>query len=273
LDLRHAYRRFDGDLSLPVRNIFNGPQLGIQTISSYKPSVWTDLKQAVWGRQHQAYAQWNAGGLGYVSAPIEFFFSPITGGLDLSSSYYRGRHGRIAPADRQTTDIALFAVGGARTITGKVAAAESGGSRGVAFFGESNVGFYTAENATLGAKGKSFFMMPLEDSAVVTNAGSAARYTGMSPSTLKAYKEGGDIFGISFPTKGMQVRVPTAADAGGWPHFLEGGHTAVRLEGPNAGYLVNPTREFVVPGGNAVPSGSVMFKVGPNGEWIPVRKF
>jgi hypothetical protein len=152
-------------------------------------------------------------------------------------------------------------------------AAESAGGRGVAFFGQDNLGFYTAENATLGAKGRSFFMMPLEDSAVVTNAETARLYTGMSPSTVKAYQEGGDIFGISVPTDGMEVGLPTAADARGWHHFLEGGHTAVRLEGPNAGYLVNPTREFVVPGGNAMPNGSVLFKVGPNGEWIPIRKF
>jgi len=154
-------------------------------------------------------------------------------------------------------------------------ATDKAGGYGVAFFGENNIRFYNVENATLGAKGKSFFLMPLEDSAVVTSAGSAARYTGMSPSTLKAYagEKGGDIFGISFPTKGMEVRLPTAADALGSPHFLEGGHTAVRLEGPNAGYLVNPTREFVVPGGNAVPSGAVMFRIGPNGDWIPVRRF
>ena len=115
--------------------------------------------------------------------------------------------------------------------------------------------------------------MPLEDSAVVTNAETARLYTGMSPSTVKAYQEGGDIFGISVPTDGMEVGLPTAADVRGWHHFLEGGHTAVRLEGPNAGYLVNPTREFVVPRGNAMPNGSILFKVGPNGEWIPIRKF
>ena len=47
--------------------------------------------------------------------------------------------------------------------------------------------------------------MPLEDSAVVTNAETARLYTGMSPSTVKAYQEGGDIFGISVPTDGMEV--------------------------------------------------------------------
>lgn len=102
----------------------------------------------------------------------------------------------------------------------------------------------------------------------------AARHTGRAPSAEAAYLQGGDIYGLSFPTTCMQTRVPTAADAGGWPHFLEGGHTAVRLgDGPGAGYLVNPTRESVIPGGQAVPEGSVLFKLGPDGEWQVLRKF
>lgn len=44
-------------------------------------------------------------------------------------------------------------------------------------------------------------------------------------------------------------------------------------DGPGAGYLVNPTREFVIPGGQAVPEGSVLFKLGPAGEWQVLRKF
>jgi len=145
---------------------------------------------------------------------------------------------------------------------------------GVAFFGKDNLSYYTPDNATIGREGKPFFLMPLEDSAVVKNASDAARYTGRAPSAEKAYLEGGDIFGLSFPTKGMKTTKPTAVNAGGWPHYLEGGHTAVKTgDGSNAGYLVNPTREFVVPGGKAVPKGSTLFKLGSNGEWIPVRKF
>jgi hypothetical protein len=82
------------------------------------------------------------------------------------------------------------------------------------------------------------------------------------------------LFGLSFPNDGMKTSVPTAADTAGWPHYLEGGHTAVKTgDGPNAGYLVNSTREFVTPGGSPVPEGSVLFKLGPNGEWIPIRSF
>ncbi|SEL93993.1 hypothetical protein SAMN05216359_1311 [Roseateles sp. YR242] len=153
-------------------------------------------------------------------------------------------------------------------------AAAADKSYGVAFFGDSNLGYYTRDGATIGRSGKSFFMMPLEDSAMVKNAADAALYMGRAPSAESAYLNGGDIYGLSFPTNGMTITRPTAADAGGWPHFLEGGNTAVRLgDGPNAGYLVNPTREFVIPGGNQVPSGSVLFQLGPNGEWIPMKRF
>lgn len=143
----------------------------------------------------------------------------------------------------------------------------------MAFFGEDNLKYYSGETATLGREGRSFFMMPADDSFRVTNAASAARETGMSPSTLKAYRDGGDIYGLSFPAKEMPQRLPTAADADGWPHYLEGGHTAVKTEGPNAGYLINETRERVIPGGTPVPEGSVLFKLGPNGEWVPIRRF
>ena len=88
---------------------------------------------------------------------------------------------------------------------------------GVAFFGEDNLAYYTRENASIGREGKSFFLMPIEDSAIVKNASDAARYTGRAPSAEKAYLEGGDVFGLSFPTKGMKTTKPTATDAGGWP--------------------------------------------------------
>ena len=152
------------------------------------------------------------------------------------------------------------------------AADASADSYGVAFFGKSNLSYYTADNATLGANGRAFFFMPAEDSTVVVDASSAARFSGNAPSALDAYMNQGKVYGISFPSNGMQVSLPTASDAAGWPHFLEGGNTAVSL--PNSGaYLVNPTREFVIPGGNTVPQNSVLFQLGPNGEWIPLRHF
>lgn len=145
---------------------------------------------------------------------------------------------------------------------------------GVAFFGQDNKAYYTPANATIGRAGRPFFLMPLEDSGIVKNAGDAARYTGMAPSAQKAYVTGGDIYGLSFPLDGMTLTKPTAADAMGWDHYLEGGNTAVKLgDGPTAGYLLNPTREFVIPGGNPVPPGSVLFQLGEKGEWIPLKKY
>jgi hypothetical protein len=145
---------------------------------------------------------------------------------------------------------------------------------GVAFFGFDNVNYYTRANGTLGRPGGSYFLMPLEDAGVVKNAHDAARYTGMAPSAQKAYLADANIYGISFPLDGLAVTRPTAADANGWAHFLEGGNTAVKLgDGPNAGYLLNTTREFVIPGGTPIPSGSTLFQLGQNGEWIPLIKF
>lgn len=151
---------------------------------------------------------------------------------------------------------------------------------GVAFFGNSNLKYYTGETATLGREGGSFFFMPIEDSGIITNAADASRYTGRAPSADLAYvdvanRTAGDgvIYGMSFPLDGKSTRLPTAADAGGWPHFLEGGHTAVRIEGDKGGFLVNPTREFVLPGGDPVPRGSMLFQLGENGSWQPLKMF
>ncbi|WP_445234386.1 hypothetical protein [Duganella rhizosphaerae] len=145
---------------------------------------------------------------------------------------------------------------------------------GVAFFGPDNLKYYTPANATIGRTGRSFFLMPLEDSGIVKNAGDAARYTGMAPSAQEAYKQGLDIYGLSFPVDAASLTKPTAADAMGWDHYLEGGHTAVKLgDGPTAGYLLNPTREFVMPGGNGIPPGSVLFQLGPDGEWMPIKRY
>jgi hypothetical protein len=143
---------------------------------------------------------------------------------------------------------------------------------GVRFFGEEQVQFYTGKGARLGRADQQVFFSPLEDVASVRNASDATRLSGNAPSVTRAYVSERDVYGISFPTNGLKTRLPTAADAGGFPHFLEGGRTAVRLPDPNGGFLVNPTREFVTPG-VPVPNGSVLFKIGPNGDWIPQRRF
>lgn len=141
----------------------------------------------------------------------------------------------------------------------------------VAFFDEgAAVDYYSGPADTLGASGRPFFVMPAEDAGLVRNAHDAARYTGMSPATMNAYVAGGEVHGLAFPTDGIGYRAPTTADARGWAHFLEGGHTAVLGEGPNAGYLLNPTREYVIPGGTPVMQDAFRFIL-RDGKWIVER--
>lgn len=59
-------------------------------------------------------------------------------------------------------------------------------------------------------------------------------------------------------------------DAGGWPHFLPGGHTAVRVGDE---WIVNSTREFVVDGGVPMPTGTMLFKLLDGGVWKPFAMF
>lgn len=113
--------------------------------------------------------------------------------------------------------------------------------------------------------------MPLEDSVVVKDAASAYRFTGGAPSLERAYVNGGDVFGVEFPLAGFAPRLPTAADTT-LEHFLQGGRTALKLP-EGGGYLINPTREFVIPGGAPMPQGSILFRLGPNGERIPIRRW
>ncbi len=145
-------------------------------------------------------------------------------------------------------------------------------SYGVSFFDNKVAGVLDEPGASLGRSGQQHFFMPIDDAVGIRNAADAARETGMAPSVVRAYISETPIYGISFPTNGLSIRVPTAADAGGWQHFLEGGRTAVFTGGNNGGYLLNSTREFVTPGG-AMPTGSVLFRLEPNGAWTPLRRY
>jgi RHS repeat-associated protein len=46
----------------------------------------------------------------------------------------------------------------------------------------------------------------------------------------RAYTSEKPVYGVSFPLDRMNVRVPTALDAGGWPHYIERGQTAVACQ-------------------------------------------
>jgi hypothetical protein len=152
---------------------------------------------------------------------------------------------------------------------------------GVAFFGKDNYeNYYSGSDVLVGAPGgRPFFFMPLEDAQHIKNPHDAARYSGMAPSAERSYRSlddamgDGEVYGIIFPTAGMDITLPSSVDAASWPHYLEGGNTAVRTHGENGGYLVNSVREFVVPGGRRAPAGTKLFKMGPNGERIILREF
>jgi hypothetical protein len=146
--------------------------------------------------------------------------------------------------------------------------------RGVTFFDIGVLPNVDRPDASLGRQGGLVFFMPVEDSYVVRDAATAYRYTGGAPTLENAYLVGGDVYGLEFPLDGLAPRAPTAADTT-LKHYFGGGHTALRLENKpdphKDGYLVNTTREFVVPGGGPMPRGSFLFRLGPNGTRVQMR--
>jgi hypothetical protein len=97
------------------------PRTGGQSLSQgAAPGFFQNYRNAVLGRQSIAGAQWDSGGLGYVSAPLTYAFSAAMGASDLASSYYRGRGGVVSDSDRQTSDITGFALGGVQNMASKL---------------------------------------------------------------------------------------------------------------------------------------------------------
>ena len=156
------------------------------------------------------------------------------------------------------------------------------GGYSMAWFDDvSRARYYDVPAPKLGASGRPFFVMPAEDGEIITTVGDAARYTGMSPATERALINQGDVYAIVFPKGDIPHTRPTELDARGavatdpvWPHFLAGGHTAVRLsDAPTSGYLVNPTREYVIPGATPIPDASMLLRLSDGGSLIVVRRF
>ncbi len=56
----------------------------------------------------------------------------------------------------------------------------------------------------------------------------------------------------------LPQRLPDAADANGWKHFLAGGYSAVDIDGI---FFPNSTREFVVDGGSRLQPGTDAFQL------------
>jgi hypothetical protein len=154
--------------------------------------------------------------------------------------------------------------------------ADNFADRGVAFFGKDNLRYYAGNvdgsAPALGREGKGFFFMPLDDAAKVNSPVSAAIESGFAPSARNAWQNGEDIYGVSFPLNGLSPRAATATDAGGWRHFLDGGNTAVNVKGTD-NFFVNNTREFVLDGGVKMPEGTQIFRLGDEGEWVPLWNY
>lgn len=147
------------------------------------------------------------------------------------------------------------------------------GEFGVIFFGEKNLPYYTCDKPKLGAPNRPFFFIPAQDTSEIKNAADAARCTGHAPSALDAYLNHQKVYGMTFPLPEIKnIRLPVRQDARGWPHFIEGGHTAVALSNEQ-GYLLNGTREFVLAGGQDIPSGARLFRLNSQGSHDIIREY
>ncbi|WP_171910792.1 hypothetical protein, partial [Candidatus Rickettsiella isopodorum] len=148
--------------------------------------------------------------------------------------------------------------------------------RGVTFFSKDYLHFFAPDtfegSTTFGLASKQIFLMPEEDVIRITSPASAAIETGFAPSLKDAWLQSKEIFGASFPTKGLSIRLPTAEDALGNINFRLGGNTAIRVPETDT-FLVNQTREFVTPGGIKMPPGTMIFRLGEQGEWVPYWRF
>lgn len=137
-------------------------------------------------------------------------------------------------------------------------------SHGVRFFGADQLKYYTRDGATLGRDGSAVFMMPADDAVNVGSHMDAAIESGLAPNVTEAALRGQPVYGAMIPVDHLPQRLPTAEDAGGFTHYLPGGHTAVNIDGV---HYPNATREFVVDGGTPLPAGTVVFELGPTGTW------
>lgn len=154
---------------------------------------------------------------------------------------------------------------------------------GVSFFSRDIVEYYSGTESRLGSGKGAFFHMPAEDAMQFRTPHDVLRGTGYAPSIEDAVVKhpapgGPEVYGIAFLRDGLSPRVPELVDSAGHPHYVEGGHTALRIDDVpghpgTGGYLINPTREYVLDGAPPVPDGSLLFQLGPDGTWLPLRRF
>ncbi len=123
---------------------------------------------------------------------------------------------------------------------------------------------------TLGRQGGVSFVMPMDDADLISSLEDAVVATGHAPSASNALKDGAGIFGIEAPAASLDLRAPTRLDAANYLHYTEGGYTATNVDGL---YMLNRIREMVVDGGTAMPKGSILFHLMPDGSRLRLAQF
>lgn len=145
------------------------------------------------------------------------------------------------------------------------------------FFPAAYATFYKVPDATVGAPGGLSWVMPRSEALGLLDHADIVRATGNAPAVAAAARSHGDLYALDFPVEGMGARLPTTADATDsdgvvYEHFRPGGHTAVRQ--PDGSYVVNgDIHEYVVPGGQPVPDGSVLVRIDSDGVRHAVRSW
>ena len=140
----------------------------------------------------------------------------------------------------------------------------------VSFMGKNAQIYYDKTNATVGAKGGTVWVSPLEDIAYVSNRAGVVTASGHSPGPLSSYLKGDPIYGIAIPTKDLKLRISNLSDAGINRHWRPGSFTGVEYKG---NWIANDVREFVLKGGNKMPVGSIFFEFNANGSWKIIRRW
>ena len=123
---------------------------------------------------------------------------------------------------------------------------------------------------TLGPPGSATFLMPSQDADLISSVEDAVIATGAAPRVEQAWRNGEAIYGLEVPAAGLDLRVPTRADAGNYDQFLEGGFTATAEDGL---FRINRTRELTLPGGQVMPPGSALFRLLPDGTRLRLAVF
>lgn len=101
----------------------------------------------------------------------------------------------------------------------------------VSFMGKNGRKYYDNAGASLGAKGGTVWVAPMDDVAGISNRAGVATGTGHAPGPLASYLKSDPIYGIAVPRSSVSLRVPGAADAGANRHFRPGGFTGVEHNG------------------------------------------